>query len=63
MAAPKQRLGFWYRVVAKFLRPILMVTTRRAWSGVEHLPPAGVGVVVTPNHVSHIDPLTFAHFL
>ena len=48
MAAPKQRLGFWYRVVANFLRPILMVTTRRAWSGTEHLPPAGIGVVVAP---------------
>ena len=61
MAAPKQRLGFWYRVVAHFLRPILMVTTRRAWSGTEHLPPAGVGVVVTPNHISYTDPLTLAH--
>jgi 1-acyl-sn-glycerol-3-phosphate acyltransferase len=63
VAAPKQRLGFWYRVVANFLRPILMVTTRRAWRGTEHLPPAGVGVVVAPNHISYTDPLTLAHFL
>jgi 1-acyl-sn-glycerol-3-phosphate acyltransferase len=63
VAAPKQRLGFWYRVVAHFLRPILMVTPRRAWSGTEHLPPAGIGVVVAPNHISYADPLTLAHFL
>ncbi len=63
MAGPKQRLGFWYRVVAHLLRPVLMVTTRRAWGGVEHLPGVGVGVVVAPNHISYADPLTLAHFL
>ena len=60
MAAPKQRLGFWYRVVANFLRPILMVTTRRAWSGTEHLPPAGIGVVV-PHLRPRIAQLAFLH--
>ena len=63
MAGPRQRLGFWYRLVAHLLRPILMVTTRRAWAGAEHLPDVGVGVVVTPNHISYADPLTLAHFL
>jgi 1-acyl-sn-glycerol-3-phosphate acyltransferase len=38
-----------------------MVLTRRDWRGAEHLPDGGAVVVV--NHVSHVDPLTFAHFL
>jgi 1-acyl-sn-glycerol-3-phosphate acyltransferase len=63
VTGPTQRLGFWYRLVAHVLRPILMVTTRRAWAGAEHLPGVGVGVVVAPNHVSYADPLTLAHFL
>lgn len=63
MSGPKQRLGFWYRLVAGIVRPILMVLTRRDWHGTEHLPPVGTGVVVAPNHVSYADPLTFAHFL
>lgn len=63
MAGPRQRLGFWYRLVAHVLRPILMMTTRRVWAGAEHLPRVGVGVVVAPNHISYADPLTLAHFL
>ncbi|MBM6404800.1 1-acyl-sn-glycerol-3-phosphate acyltransferase [Phycicoccus sp. CSK15P-2] len=39
-----------------------MMLTRRAWSGTEHLPTEG-GWVVCPNHVSHVDPLVFAHYL
>lgn len=63
MAGPTQRLGFWYRFVAAVIRPILMTTTKREWRGAEHLPGVGVGVVVSPNHISYADPLTFAHFL
>jgi 1-acyl-sn-glycerol-3-phosphate acyltransferase len=63
VASPRQRLGFWYRFVAGIVRPILMATTRRDWRGTHHLPGEGVGVVVSPNHISYADPLTFAHFL
>lgn len=63
MGGPKQKLGFWYRVVAGIVRPILMLLTKRDWHGTEHLPPVGTGVVMAPNHLSHIDPFTFAHFL
>lgn len=63
MRGPRQRLGFWYRVVAGIVRPVLMLLTKRQWRGAEYLPPVGTGVVVAPNHLSHIDPLTFAHFL
>lgn len=63
MSGPRQKLGFWYRFVVAIVRPVLMVFTRRDWHGAEHLPPVGTGVVVSPNHVSYADPLTFAHFL
>lgn len=63
MSGPEQRLGVWYRIVASIVRPVLMVLARRDWRGTEHVPPVGTGVVVSPNHVSYLDPLTFAHFL
>lgn len=56
-------VGPAFRFIAFVLRPILMVFTRRDWSGGEHIPSPGVGVVVVANHISHADPLTFAHFL
>jgi 1-acyl-sn-glycerol-3-phosphate acyltransferase len=58
---PRQ-IGFWYRLAVVILRPLLMVLTKRDWRGGEHLPASG-GVIVVTNHVSHVDPLTFAHFL
>jgi 1-acyl-sn-glycerol-3-phosphate acyltransferase len=57
-----RRLPFAYRFVVALLRPLLMVLTKRDWRGVENLPSSG-GFVVTPNHLSHLDPLVFAHFL
>ncbi|MGH8894240.1 MAG: lysophospholipid acyltransferase family protein [Actinomycetes bacterium] len=59
--ARRGRRGFWYAFAAGLLRPLLMALTRRDWRGGEHLPDGGAVVVV--NHVSHIDPLVFAHFL
>ncbi len=53
---------FGYRFAIRVLRPIIVALTRREWSGAENLPTEG-GWVVCPNHVSHVDPLAFAHFL
>jgi 1-acyl-sn-glycerol-3-phosphate acyltransferase len=53
--------GFWYAFAAHLLRPPLMLLTRRDWRGTEHIPDGGAVVVV--NHISHFDPLAFAHFL
>lgn len=53
---------FGYRLAIRILRPLLMLLTRRAWSGAQHLPTDG-GWVVCTNHTSHVDPLPFAHFL
>ncbi|MEE6296245.1 lysophospholipid acyltransferase family protein [Georgenia wangjunii] len=38
-----------------------MVTTRRHWRGAEHLPVGGF--IAAGNHLTNVDPLTFAHFL
>jgi len=45
-----------------FLRALLMLVTRRDWRGAENFPSSG-GFVVCPNHISYVDPFTFAHFL
>lgn len=42
------------------LRPPLMVLTKRDWRGAENLPDGGF--VLAANHISHLDPLTLAHF-
>ena len=60
MARP--RLGFAYRLTIVILRPIMMILTKRDWRGAEHIPQSG-GFVVAVNHLSNIDPITFAHFL
>lgn len=51
-----------YRFARALLRPPLMLVTRRDWRGQEHIPSSG-GCVVVANHISHLDPLTFAHYL
>jgi 1-acyl-sn-glycerol-3-phosphate acyltransferase len=56
------RLPLAYRLAAILLRPLLMGLTKRDWRGVDHLPATG-GFVVSPNHISYIDPLIFAHFM
>ncbi|MEO6997498.1 MAG: lysophospholipid acyltransferase family protein [Terracoccus sp.] len=57
-----RRLPFAYRLAAFLLRRPLMVLTKRDWRGVENLPTSG-GFIVSPNHISYVDPLVFAHFM
>jgi 1-acyl-sn-glycerol-3-phosphate acyltransferase len=61
-ASGTRALPFAYRFVVAILRPLLMVLTKRDWRGAENLPATG-GFVAAPNHLSYIDPLSFAHFL
>jgi 1-acyl-sn-glycerol-3-phosphate acyltransferase len=56
------RIGFWYRLAVVVLKPLLLVLTRRRWSGFENIPAEG-GVIVAVNHISHADPLVFADAL
>jgi 1-acyl-sn-glycerol-3-phosphate acyltransferase len=58
----RRRIGFWYRLAVVLLRRPLLLLTKRDWHGAEHLPREG-GFVAVTNHVSHFDPLSFAHFL
>jgi 1-acyl-sn-glycerol-3-phosphate acyltransferase len=51
-----------YRLAERLLRPPLTALTRRDWRGAENLP-ALSGFVACSNHISHVDPLTLAHFL
>lgn len=57
-----RHLSASYRFAEFLVRPFMLATTRREWRGGEHLPQDG-GFVACANHLSHIDPLTFAHFL
>jgi 1-acyl-sn-glycerol-3-phosphate acyltransferase len=58
----RERLGLAYRLCVVLLRPPLMVLTKRDWRGGERVPAEG-GFVVVTNHISYLDPITFAHFL
>ena len=51
-----------YRIIANIIRPVLFASTRRAWSGTEHLP-RDRGFIAAAIHMSYADPLTTAHFL
>jgi 1-acyl-sn-glycerol-3-phosphate acyltransferase len=53
------RIGFWYRLAIVILKPVLLVVTRRRWSGLDNVPSQG-GVILAVNHISHADPLVFA---
>jgi len=53
---------FTYRLAIAIVRPLLMLLTKREWSGAEHLPTRG-GYVICPNHYSYLEPLVFGHFL
>jgi 1-acyl-sn-glycerol-3-phosphate acyltransferase len=61
VTTPRQ-LSAAYRIAVAIARPPLMIFTRRDWRGAEHLPADG-GFVACVNHISHLDPFSFAHFL
>lgn len=61
MPAPR-RSNRAYRNVARVVRPVLLAITRRDWRGTENLPAEG-GFIAAANHMTNVDPLTFAHFL
>lgn len=64
MAATRStaELPWGYRVAITAVRPLLMVLTKRDWRGAEHLPQRE-GFVAVVNHLSYVDPLTFAHYM
>ena len=51
-----------FRLVVNVVRPLATLLLKRHWSGEEYLP-TDRGFIAVSNHVSHVDPLTFGHFL
>jgi 1-acyl-sn-glycerol-3-phosphate acyltransferase len=58
----QEKRGWAYSLAIGVVKPLLLAVTRREWSGGENVPATG-GCVIAVNHVSHVDPLTLAHFL
>jgi 1-acyl-sn-glycerol-3-phosphate acyltransferase len=51
-----------FRVTAIAVRLLNRLIVRRRWNGQEHVPRQG-GAILAANHLTHIDPLTLAHFV
>ncbi|MGH3509088.1 MAG: lysophospholipid acyltransferase family protein [Nocardioidaceae bacterium] len=58
----RQRPGWAYGLCIRVVEPLLLLITKRRWIDGEKIPVEG-GCVVAANHISHLDPLTFAHFV
>ena len=58
----QERRGWAWVLIIAVIRPLLVALTRPRWVDGEKLPAEG-GCVVAANHVSHVDPLTFAHLV
>ena len=54
--------GFAFGFCVALAEPLLRLLTKRRWIDGEKIPATG-GCIVVGNHVSHLDPLTFAHFV
>ena len=54
--------GWAFGFCVAVLEPLLLIFTRRCWRGGENIPAKG-GCVLAVNHISHLDPLTCAHFV
>ena len=58
----QQPRGWAFNLAVPVLKPMLLASTERTWRGGENIPVTG-GCIVVFNHISHLDPLTVAHFL
>lgn len=58
----QEKLGWAFGLGVVGIKPLLLATTRRTWMDTDKFPVRG-GCVVVLNHVSHLDPLTAAHFV
>ena len=58
----QQPRGWAFNLAVPVVKPLLLASTERTWLGGEHIPATG-GFIVVFNHISHLDPLTAAHFL
>lgn len=51
-----------FRVLAGVVQPLYRLVARISWTGQEHLPAEG-GFIVTPNHLTDLDPVTVGYAL
>lgn len=58
----RERRGWGFLLAVAIVKPTLLLLTRHRWTGGEKIPAEG-GAVLAANHVSHVDPLTFAHIV
>jgi 1-acyl-sn-glycerol-3-phosphate acyltransferase len=58
----RQKLGWAFAFCVVVVRPLMMLLTRQDWQNTDKLPKSG-GLVLVANHISHLDPLTYAHFV
>ncbi|MGI8524557.1 MAG: lysophospholipid acyltransferase family protein [Nocardioides sp.] len=62
MRGLQQKRGWAFNIAVVTVKPTLLATTRHTWVDGEKVPATG-GCIVVFNHISHVDPLTAAHFL
>jgi 1-acyl-sn-glycerol-3-phosphate acyltransferase len=58
----RQKRGWAFAVAVAIVKPTLLLFTKRRWIDGGKVPAEG-GCVLVANHISHLDPLTFAHFV
>lgn len=58
----QERRGWAFSVAVAIVKPTLLATTTHEWIDGHKFPATG-GCVLVLNHVSHVDPLTAAHFV
>ena len=56
-----RKVPWMVTVTALWLRPLIHLLTKHKWYGVEKIPASGA-FVIAPNHISWVDPFTFAVF-
>ncbi|SDD64661.1 1-acyl-sn-glycerol-3-phosphate acyltransferases [Sanguibacter gelidistatuariae] len=61
-ASGRKNRDLTYRIVAGVVKPFLRAVCKLDWQGTEYLPTTG-GYIAAANHMTNIDPLTFAHYL
>jgi 1-acyl-sn-glycerol-3-phosphate acyltransferase len=57
-----QKRGWAFTTAVSLVKPSLLALTKREWHDGLKIPASG-GCVVVMNHLSHVDPLTFGHFI
>lgn len=57
-----QKRGWAFGIAVGIVKPSLVLLTRAEWHDGLKIPATG-GCVLAVNHLSHVDPLTFAHFV